>query len=142
MGIGIAFTFLGLTVLLAPVVWLFWWAVDSLGQRPVRSAVAIRSARGTRALFLQPQAVDVHLPGRPDLISVYRAVNSRPDYTCHGPDAHGRCPIAKTDGTVPCSGCTIVLPLAVRGSREWHIPEGSTTCLVGSYGAYAPQPRA
>ena len=137
MGIGIAFTFIGIAVLLVPVLWLVWWTLDSLGNRRVHAAVAIRSvARAARARFDQPQAVDLHLPGRADLITVYRAVNARPESTCHGPDARGRCPIARADGTVPCSGCTIVLPMAVRGSREWRIPEASTTCLAGSYGAF------
>ena len=142
MGIGIAFTFIGLAVLLVPVVWLFWWAVDSIGNRPARATLAIRSvARATRSRFSQPQPVDLRLPTRPDLITVYRAINAKPAYTCHGPDAHGGCPIAKADGTVPCSGSMIVLPMAVRGSREWHIPPGWKTCLVGSYGAFTQQHR-
>jgi hypothetical protein len=28
------------------------------------------------------------------------------------------------------------LPQPIRGSREWHIPAGYQSCLVGSYAAF------
>ena len=140
MGIGIAFTFIGLAVLLIPVAWLIWWAADSVGNRPVHAMVTVAAPpRARRVRYPHPEPVDLRLPSRPDLITVYRAVNSTPEYVCHGPDAAGRCPIAHGDGTVPCAGHTIVLPAAVRGSRDWQIPEGYTSCLVGSYGAFRQQ---
>jgi hypothetical protein len=143
MGIGIAFTFIGLVLLLVPVAWLVWWAADSMGNRPVHAAVAVPSVpRAVRTRFQYPEPVDLRLPSRPDLITVYRAVNAKPEYVCHGPDATGGCPIAHADGTVPCAGHTIVLPAAIRGSRDWQIPNGYTTCLAGSYGVFRQQPTA
>jgi len=140
MGLGIAFTFIFLAALLAPVVWVVWWAADSAGSRtpgitaPPRART--RPPHGvTRPVFQYPQPADVRLPGRPDAITVYRQAAQAPAAFCNGPDARGGCPIANADGTVPCAGCTLVLPVAVRGSRDWTIPAGYRSCLVGSYGA-------
>jgi len=140
MGMGIAFTFIFLAALLAPVVWVVWWAADSAGTRtPAVAAPARRRPAQphvvTRPIFDYPQPADLRLPGRPDAITVYRQAAQAPAAFCKGPDARGGCPIAKADGTVPCAGCTLVLPVAVRGSRDWHIPPGYRSCLVGSYGA-------
>jgi len=140
MGMGIAFTFIFLAALLAPVVWVIWWAADSAGSRTPAVASAprarVRASHGvTRPVFPYPQPADTRLPGRPDAITVYRQSAKSPASFCKGPDAAGGCPIANADGTVPCSGCTLVLPVAVRGSRDWTIPAGYRACLVGSYGA-------
>lgn len=140
MGLGIAFTFIFLAALLAPVVWVVWWAADSAGSRTPAAVAArpirVRPPHGvTRPVFQYPQPADTRLPGRPDAITVYRQAATAPAAFCKGPDAGGGCPIAKADGTVPCAGCTLVLPVAVRGSRDWTIPAGYQSCLVGSYGA-------
>ena len=144
MGMGIAFTFIFLAALLAPVVWVIWWAADSAGSRTPAVAVApkrrAQQPHGvTRPVFQYPQAADLRLAGRPDAITVYRHGATAPAAFCKGPDAKGGCPIAKVDGTVPCAGCTLVLPVAVRGSRDWDIPAGYRTCLVASYGALRQQ---
>ena len=136
MGLGIAFTFIFLAALLAPVAWVLWWAVDSAGaRRPLIAGHEPRIQRAARPAFDHPVALDMRLPGRVDRITVYRQGAGGPATFCSGPDAHGSCPIAKADGTVPCAGCSLVLPFAVRGSRDWHIPPGYRSCVVGSYGA-------
>ncbi len=140
MGLGIAFTFIFLAALLAPVVWVVWWAADSAGSRTPAVAATPRRRPApphgvTRPAFPYPQISDTRLPGRPDAITVYRKGAALPASFCKGPDARGACPIANADGTVPCSGCSLVLPVAVSGSRDWTIPAGYRSCLVGSYGA-------
>ena len=138
MGMGIAFTFLGLALLVAPILWFVWWAAGSLGNRQVpATAPAVPRPRADvrRTYFDHPQPADSHRPGRPDGITVYGVFGSNPKSYCDGPDARGGCPIAHADGTVPCAGCVLVLPVAVRGSRDWHIPPGYRSCVVGSYAA-------
>jgi hypothetical protein len=137
MGMGIAFTFLGLAALAAPVIWLVWFAADSVGTRP--RAVPVPSPGGpspTPAYFDYPLPADSRRPGRPDGITVYNLFGGAPKAYCEGPDARGACPITRPDGTVPCAGCLLVLPEPVRGSRDWHIPAGYRSCLVGSYATY------
>lgn len=56
--------------------------------------------------------------------------------TCAGPTKDGRCPRPAADGTVPCAGHVLVLPLAVRGTPQWRIPEGWKGCLAGSYDVF------
>ena len=143
MGIGITFTFLLVAALVAPVAWLVWFAADSVLTRPA-PVVATRGGRRapapSPAYFEYPVATDSSRAGRPDGITVYNLFGGAPKAYCDGPDARGACPIARADGTVPCAGCLVVLPEPVRGSRDWHIPAGYTSCLVGSYASYRRHP--
>ena len=143
MGMGIAFTFIALAVLAAPIVWLVWWAADSLGNRPIAATVpAAPKPRidDRRTRFAYPQPADSRMPESPDGITVYGLAGGDPKAFCSGPDSKGACPIAHADGVVPCAGCVLVLPVAVRGSRDWHIPAGYTSCIAGTYGALRQQP--
>ncbi len=141
MGMGIAFTFLALAALVAPVVWLAWWAADAAVSPRRTPAPAV--ARGTRAprtrTFDYPLPADTRRPGHADAIGVYET-GGREVAVCTGPDAAGRCPKMLADGTVPCAGHVLVLPAPVRGSRDWHIPAGYQSCLVGSYGVFRQPP--
>jgi hypothetical protein len=137
MGMGISFTFIGVVLVAIPAVWLAWWALDSLGNRPVQAAPAPAPPRPEPkpSSFDHPQPADLQLPGSRGRITVYALGETAPKSVCKGPDALGRCPLVKAGGTVPCAGCVLVLPVAVRGSRDWHIPSGYTSCVAGSYGA-------
>lgn len=137
MDFGIVIVVVVLAAILAPLFWAVWWAVDSLGSPRVAIPAAVGPTPKPPARRIDyPVAVDSRLPGRPDAITVYTASAQAPKSFCAGPDAAGRCPIALSDGTVPCAGCVLVLPQPVRGSRDWQIPRDFQTCLVGSYSLY------
>ena len=143
MGMGIAFTFLLVAALVAPVAWAAWFAADSFLTRPAAAGATRGGARPpapTAAWFDYPVATDSRRPGRPDGITVYNLFGGAPKAYCDGPDARGGCPITRADGTVPCAGCLVVLPEPVRGSRDWHIPAGYKSCVVGSYASYRQSP--
>ena len=83
-----------------------------------------------------PAPAQTPLPGDPRMIRVYRESDWQEISRCHGATADGRCTHPIEDGTVPCAGCVLVLPEAIRGSVQWHIPAGYRGCFVGSYTAY------
>jgi hypothetical protein len=132
---GIEMTFLLFAALLAPVVWVVWWAVASVGSSASFSAARAQSqqVRRTPSGFSFPQPADMNLPWHPGAIAIYRFSDGAEIGGCSGPDHAGKCPQALADGTVPCAGCVLALPLPIRGSAEWHIPLGYRTCLPGSY---------
>lgn len=138
MAIGIVFAYLLIAALLAPLAWLMWWGASTVGDfSRLRSSPARREhARESRPRFSFPQPVDMSLPGHARAITVCRISDGAKIDACSGPDSGGRCPRALADGTVPCAGSLLSLPQPIRGSREWHIPAGYQSCLVGSYAAF------
>ncbi|HEV2033806.1 MAG TPA: hypothetical protein VGU71_06345 [Candidatus Dormibacteraeota bacterium] len=132
---GLVFTYLLIAALLAPVVWVMWWGVASLGGS-ARSAPRPRQAsrvHRARSSFSFPQSADMTLPRHPGAIAICRLSDGAQIGVCKGPDRAGKCPQALADGTVPCAGSMLSLPWPIRGSTEWHIPFGYRTCLLGSY---------
>ena len=139
MATVIVFEYLLVAALLAPAVWMIWWAASTLGDTDHRRAAT--APRGTapkraRVTYSFPQPVDMNLPRRGSAITVCRLDDGAQIETCGGPDAAGRCPRRLADGTVPCAGTMLSLPQPIRGSAEWHIPPGYQTCLLGSYAAF------
>jgi hypothetical protein len=135
MGTGIVFVYLLIAALVAPLIWLLWWALDLFVTRPARPVAAPRVPRSKDAAYTYPVAADVALPTRRSAVTVFSAKGTEMS-TCPGPDAAGRCPRALADGTVPCAGHLLALPRPIRGSFEWAIPAGYQTCLLGSYDVY------
>jgi hypothetical protein len=135
MGTGIVFTFLLIAALVAPVVWVMWWGVTSVGSSARLSTAPApgQQVRRTRSSFSFPQPADLNLPRHPRAIAVCRLSDGAEFGSCSGPDLAGKCPQVLADGTVPCSGSVLSLPRPIRGSTEWHIPSGYRTCLLGSY---------
>ena len=140
MGIGIAFTFLLIAALVAPLLWVAWWAAGSLGGdgRMKLSAATARSDAQTDATarpsrFDRPRPADVSLPRRPGAISMYSRANRVEIATCSGPDHAGRCPRTPAGGPVPCAGLVLSLPRPLGGCMEWHVPSGYRACMLGSY---------
>lgn len=143
MGIGIAFTFLLIAALVAPLLWVAWWAAGSLGGdgRMKPSAVTVRGdahadAAARRSRFERPRPADVSLPRRPGAISMYSRAGRMEVATCSGPDHAGRCPRTPAGGPVPCAGLVLSLPRPVGGSTEWHVPSGYRACMLGSYDVF------
>jgi len=138
MAIGFVFEYLLIAALLAPVAWVMWWGASTLGDRSRRVAMPARGARTPRSRpsFSFPQPVDMSLPTHSRAITVCRTSDGAKINACSGPDSAGRCPHALANGTVPCAGSMLSLPQPIRGSREWHIPAGYQSCLVGSYAAF------
>jgi hypothetical protein len=132
---GIVFTYLLIAALLAPVVWVMWWGVDSLGGSARLSSAPAPSApvRMARSSFSFPQPADMTLPRHPGAVTICRLSDGAEIGGCSGPDHAGKCPRALADGTVPCAGSVLSLPRQIRGSAEWHVPFGYRTCLLGSY---------
>jgi hypothetical protein len=131
MASGFAFVYLGLAAIVAPVVWLVWWGLDSLSRPHARPVAATRGP--AKPAFAAPHAIDLSLPVRRDRVTVFSA-SGQELATCAGPDAGGRCSRPLQDGTVPCAGCLLALPRPIRGSLDWEIPAGYRACLLGSYG--------
>jgi hypothetical protein len=138
MAIGIVFEYLLIAALLAPVAWVMWWGASTLGDssRPRSSPVRGRQIRKSGPSFSFPQPADMNLPRHSRAITVCRISDGAKIDACSGPDSAGRCPRTLANGTVPCAGSMLSLPLPIRGSREWHIPAGYQSCLVGSYAAF------
>jgi hypothetical protein len=135
MATGFVFVYVAIAAIAFPFVWVIWWAVDSLANRPVRPHAQVRVPPPARPAYAVPQAVDVSLPMQTSAITVYSARGAELS-TCAGPDATGRCSRPLADGTVPCAGCVLALPRPIRGSLEWQIPSGYRACLLGSYGVF------
>jgi hypothetical protein len=135
MSIGFVFVWLLIAAMIAPLVWVFWWAAASVGgsARPGIATLLVEPVRKPRLEFAFPQPADLSLPRHPRAIAICRLSDGAEIASCNGPDRAGRCPRAAADGTVPCAGSMVSLPQPVRGSGEWHIPSGYKTCLVGSY---------
>lgn len=143
MGIGIGFTFFLIAALVAPLVWVAWWAAESLGggrQMKVSAATAYAGvhpdATVTRSRFERPRPADISLPRRPGAISMYSRGRYGEVRSCSGPDHAGRCPQTPAGGPVPCAGLVLSLPRPVGGSTEWHVPSGYRTCMLGSYDVF------
>jgi hypothetical protein len=135
MDMGIVLVFFVMAALLLPPLWAVWWALDSIGGGSPRLVSAPRAATAARPYVSFPTAVDVTLPSRRNAVTIYTA-RGREITTCAGPDAVGKCPRPLEDGTVPCSGCLLALPRPIRGSFEWQIPAGYSSCLLGSYSVF------
>lgn len=142
MGIGIAFTFLSIAALVSPLVWIAWWAAESLGGNghvalapvpPRGEAQAGLAAR--RSGFERPRPADLSLPRRPAAITMYSRAGAELA-SCTGPDHSGRCPRTPAGGQVPCAGLVLSLPRPVGGSTEWHVPSGYRACMLGSYDVF------
>jgi hypothetical protein len=142
MGLGIAFTFLGIVALAAPMVWLMWWAADSVGggrRRPVPLAATSAGtlvAAGARSGFDRPHPVDSRVSSPPSAITVCSLSDGSALESCQGPDQGGQCTRMRADGVVPCAGLVLSLPRPIRGSTDWHIPTGYRACLLGGYAVY------
>ena len=153
MGIGIAFTYLLIAAPLAPVLWVLWWAADSVASRgqpgsspsPRLRAFQVASERqelvGIGSSFVFPRPSDKPLAGRAGEVVICRLSDGAEVGHCQGPDHAGKCPRPLADGSVPCAGFLLALPVSLRGSLEWHIPAGYRACFLGSYDVYR-QPRA
>lgn len=136
MGTGIVFVYLSIAALMAPIVWLAWWAAGSLAdRRSPAGALPLGKVVENKPLFSYPEPVDVSLPSRSGAVTIYSRAG-REVGVCAGPDAKGGCPRPDEDGVVPCSGCLLALPRPVRGSFEWQIPAGYKACPVGSYAVF------
>jgi hypothetical protein len=135
MATGFVFVYLAIGAIAFPFVWLMWWALDSLANRPARVQAGPRIPRPASPDYAAPHAVDTSLPVRPATVTVY-SISGAELSTCPGPDPTGRCSRPLANGTVPCAGCVLALPRPVRGSLEWQIPSGYRACLLGSYGVF------
>ncbi len=137
MGTGIVFVYLLIAACVAPLLWLFWWGADSLaGGTRFAVPATVPPRRHTRRTYEPvPHAVDLNLRSTKDGVTIY-SLAGREIGSCKGPDTAGRCPRVDAAGPVPCSGCVLALPLAIRGSFEWEIPSAYGTCLLGSYAAF------
>ena len=135
MGTTIVFVYVSILAFVAPFIWLMWWSIDSLGNRPVPARAVSSPRRPTRLAYSAPSPVDAHLPVRRDRVTVYNRTGKVVN-TCAGPDADGKCGQPLADGTVRCAGCILAMPHPIRGSLEWEIPEGYRNCLLGSYQAF------
>ncbi|MGA7910743.1 MAG: hypothetical protein WCC30_04255 [Candidatus Dormiibacterota bacterium] len=143
MGIGIGFTFLLIAALVAPLLWVAWWATGSLGGdgRMKVSVVTTRAATykdatAARSRFERPRPADISLPFRPGAITMYSRARRLEVASCSGPDHAGRCPRTPAGGQVPCAGLVLSLPRPVGGSTEWHVPSGYRACMLGSYDVF------
>lgn len=148
MGMGIAFGMFLVAVVLAPLLWASWWGFDYLmgGAEPRTSALRRhgtfeasserREAVTMRSSFISPRPSDMPLVGRTREVAICRLSDGLEVGHCRGPNHSGRCPRPLDDGSVPCAGCLLALPLPIRGRREWHIPAGYRACLLGSYDVY------
>lgn len=143
MASGVAFVYLVIAALVAPLLWLAWWAADSLsgaGRLQARTAPIggsqARNPKAWNSLFRSPQPSDLGLARTSGVVTIHRLSDAAQIGACVGPDSAGRCPRALDDGTVPCAGAVLALPRRIRGSAEWHIPTGYHTCLLGSYDVF------
>jgi hypothetical protein len=133
---GIIPVFLVVGALLIAPVWGMWWALASFGGRNSRLAIPSPATTAhVRPYVPFPTAIDATLPSRSNAVTIYSA-RGREIATCAGPNATGKCPQPLEDGSVPCSGCLLALPRPIRGSFEWQIPTGYSSCLLGSYSAF------
>jgi hypothetical protein len=135
MASGFVFVYLAVAAIVAPVVWLVWWGLDSLSNSLSKphARATIKVPTPPKPVFAAPHAIDLSLPVRRDRVTVFSAQGAEVS-TCAGPDAGGRCSRPLGDGTVPCAGCLLALPRPIRGSLDWEIPAGYKACLLGSYG--------
>lgn len=135
---GISYTFLLIAALVAPLGWVMWWGVSSLGgfARLSTAPAPSQQAGKARSSFSFPQPADMTLARHPRAITICRLSDGAEIGGCIGPDRAGNCPKALADGTVPCAGSMLSLPRPIRGSSEWHIPSGYRSCLVGSYAVF------
>ena len=141
MGMGYAFALFLTVLVLAPVLWLLGWALDFLtgrARRPQRNLSQPRPAPPAKPYFNAPRQIDIRLPARTGEVGIYRMSDLAAVDRCTGPDAAGRCPRALDDGTVPCGGHVLALPVAIRGGREWHVPARYEGCPLASYQAVRP----
>lgn len=134
MATGFVFVYLAIAALVAPFVWLVWWALDSTASSRVPAPALARRPAGAGPAYVAPRAVDLPLPGHRATVTVY-SMSGKELSTCPGPDAGGHCSRPLADGTVPCAGCLLALPTPIRGSLDWEIPAGYQACLMGGYGA-------
>jgi len=132
---GTLFIYLLIAALLAPLVWVMWWAVASPGgSARLRTAPAKKQhVARPRSSFSFPQPVDMALRRHSGATAISWFSHGAETGGCIGPDQTGKCPRVLADGTVPCAGLVLSLPRLIRGSAEWHIPFGYQTCLPGSY---------
>ena len=134
MATGFVFVYLAILALVAPVVWLVWWALDSAASRPATVHPPAATPKAAKPVSLAPHPIDRSLPFRRDMVTVYSA-SGKELSTCAGPNAQGRCSRPLEDGTVPCAGCLLALPRPIRGSLDWQIPAGYDACRLGGDGA-------
>ncbi len=143
MASGVVFVYLVIAAITAPLLWLAWWAADSLGDAgrlrataaPVRGSGA-RNTGAQRSHFTQPRPADISLRRPSGAVTIHRLTDAAQIGACAGPDVSGRCPRTLSDGTVPCAGTVLALQRPVRGSTEWHIPSGYQACVLGSYDVF------
>ena len=107
-----------------------------LGSSTLVAGTVSRVDDVMRSDFVRPHPIDMPLAGRTGGIVICRLSDGAEVGTCQGPNHAGKCPRPLDDGTVPCAGSALVLPLLIRGSREWHIPAGYRACFMGSYDVY------
>ena len=137
MRIGDPFIYVLIIALVAPMLWMIWWALDSVfaGRRVATAGPPAPKTAKPRA-FDYPRPVDLTLPRRHGAIGIYSLRDQAELDTCRGADAAGKCPRPLADGSVACAGCLLALPTPIRGSAEWQIPFGYTNCPVASYEVY------
>lgn len=137
MSVTNPFIYLLFAALVAPVLWVIWWAVDAAfsGTRAVATGTPVPETAKPRS-FDYPRPVDVTLPRRSRAIAIYSLTDRTEIDACRGADAGGKCPRARADGTVACAGSLLSLPAPIRGSAEWQVPAGYKICPVASYDVY------
>lgn len=135
MAAGTVFVYLLILALVAPLLWLVWWAIDSLGTGPRHPLPVSVLPQPPRYEHDYAVAADLHLPVRAMSVGIYDLAGRRID-ACIGPNASGKCPHPNEEGVVPCSGCILAVPMEIRGSFEWEIPANYRSCLLGSYAIF------
>ena len=137
MVLGDPFIYFFVVVAILPLLWVAWWAVDSVfssSRAPKAVVPAATSAKSPS--YEYPRPVDLTLPRRRGAVAIYSLKERAEIDCCRGADVAGKCPRATADGTVACAGSLLSLPVPIRGSAEWQIPVGYKVCPVASYDVY------
>lgn len=144
MVVGDPFVYFLIVAGVLPLLWIAWWAADSVFRSPRAVHEVVPAPKGPKApSYDYPRAVDMTLPRRRGAVSIYSLQERAEVDSCHGADVTGRCPRATADGTVACAGLLLALPMRIRGSAEWQIPNGYKVCPIASYEVYrqtSPRP--
>jgi len=116
MGLAYVPAYIVIAALLAPLGWFMWWAVASVARADNLSTVQGPKPQGSKipAKVALPQPVDMDLPRHPGGIGIWRLSDGVEITACSGPDHEGKCPGQLADGTVPCAGFMLSLPMSIR----------------------------
>lgn len=136
----LSFVFVMAAPLVIPVAWVGAWLIGDLAGASKRRRfwpAGAAQGRRTPAPRLAPlRALDIGLATTGRDVTIYRLSDLTAVDSCRGADADGRCPRVPGDRAVPCAGHALAIPVAIKGSRAWHVPLEHATCPLGSYDAY------